>query len=491
MSEHTGNGPDDAGRKDDGSNGDDSIESMLPALGEDAASQPATREASVRLRADSAGGEQAINDMHAANESLAAAFRTMYRVLQLAIVGLVAIYLFSGFRTVGAGEAGITVLFGRPAAEVVPAGFTWTLPYPLGQLVRVQTGQRTIQLEEEFWFRVEQRDRGLSLEEMARAPSRSLNPERDGSLITSDQNLVHTQWTVVYRREDPQEFAQNITPEEEQAIVKTAVQRGVVRAVSTTAIDDLLRETGAAGGVASRAQRIAQETLEAIDAGIVLEQLNMRSRTPPLSVWSAFTEVQTAESQSQSRRVQAESFSSNELNRIAGAAAEPLLDQINRYEQAVELGNTEDQRVILDTIHKLLAGEPVEIDGEIQSFPVSGQVSQILNEAERQRVETEQSARRILTAYEARLPQYRANPDLVLQSDWARMMSSLLSRDTVEVLKLPVGALHLLVNPDPEIRRRIQEIEQERMNEDAAERRRRRMLEEQFRTDTDMRQLGG
>lgn len=485
MSEPTDRG-DDAPRKDDAS-----LESMLPELREDQSSAAPVREASVRLRADGGSGEQAINDMHAANESLAAAFRTMYRLLQLAIVGLVVIYIFSGFRTVSAGERGIKVQFGRPSADTVSPGFTWTLPYPLGQLVRVQTGQRTVQLEDEFWFRVDDRDRGRSLEELARAPRRSLDPERDGALITSDQNLVHTQWTVVYRREDPREFASNITPEDEQAIVRTAVQRGVIRAVSTTAIDDLLRETGAAGGVASRAQRIAQETLEAIDAGIIVESLSMRTRTPPLSVWQAFTEVQTAESQSQTQRVQAESFASNELSRVAGAAAEVILEQINRYEQAVELGEEAEQDAILDKIHRLLAGEPVEIDGEIQSYPVSGQISQILNTAQQQRVEAEQSAKLMLALYNAKLPQYRQNPDLVLQSDWSRMMVSVLSRDTVEVIKLPLGTINLLVNPDPEIRRMINEIEQERLNREAQERRQRRDRDREFRTDTEMREFGG
>lgn len=471
--------------------GDQSLESMLPELREEQAAAAPTREASVRLRSDGGTGEQAINDMHAANESLAAAFRTMYRLLQLAIVGLVVIYVLSGINSVNAGESGIKVRFGRPAAETVPPGITWNLPYPLGQLIRIQTGQRTVQLEEEFWFRVDDRDRGRSLEELAQAPRRSLDPERDGALITSDQNLVHTQWTVVYRREDPREFARNVTPEDEQQIVRTAVQRGVIRAVSTTAIDDLLRETGAAGGVASRAQRIAQETLEAIDAGIVVEQLTMRTRTPPLSVWQAFTEVQTAESQSQTQRVQADSFASNELSRVAGAAAQPILQLINEYEQAVELEQQAEQEVILDKIHRLMAGEPVEIDGEIQSFAVSGEVSQILNRAQQQRVETELSAKLMLELYNAKLPQFRQNPNLVLQSDWARMMASVLDRDTVEVIKLPLGDINLLVNPDPEIRRLINEIAQERLNREAQERRQREDRDREFRTDTDMREFGG
>ncbi len=469
----------------------DSLESMLPALSEDAGSGPPAREASVRLRSDTGMGEQAINDMHAANESLAAAFRTMYRLLQVAIGGLVLIYILSGFRTIDAGEAGIKVVFGRPSAETIPSGLTWAPPYPLGQLIRVQTGQRTVEIEDEFWFRVSERDRGRSLEELARSPQRSLDPERDGSLITSDQNLVHTQWTVVYRREDPREFATSITPEDEQEIVRTAVSRGVIRAVASTAIDDLLRETGGAGGVASRAQRIAQETLEAIGAGIVVESMSMKTRTPPLSVWSSFADVQTAESQSQSRLVQAESFASNELSRVAGEAAQPILDQINRYEAAVELGEEEEQAAILETIHMLMDGEAVVIDGEEHRYPVTGQVSEILNVAKQQRTEIEQSAKLILASYQAKLPLFRENPGLVLQSDWTRVFRGVLTRDTVEVIKLPVGSINIAVNPDPEIRRRIEEIAQELLNEEALRRREQRQRDAQFNTDTDMRQFDG
>ncbi|GIW74023.1 MAG: hypothetical protein KatS3mg103_0545 [Phycisphaerales bacterium] len=128
----------------------------------------------------------------------------------------------------------------------------------------------------------------------------------------------------------------------------------------------------------------------------------------------------------------------------------------------------------------------------MQRFAVSGEVSQILNQAERARVEAEQSARRILALYQGEAAaEYRQNPSLVIQSDWSRVLRSILARETVEVLKLPAGPIHLMVNLDPEIRRRILELEQERLNEEAQERRERRRREERFRTDTEMRQFTG
>ncbi|MEO1007355.1 MAG: SPFH domain-containing protein [Planctomycetota bacterium] len=467
---------------------DDSIESVLPAAEEQ---ESTARAASLRLRTQEESGERTIDDMHAANESLAAAFRTMFRLLQVAIVGLVVVYGVSGIKAVDAGQRGIKTRFGEPLGTEVSPGITFAWPYPIGQLIRVETGQRTLQLEEEFWFEVREQDRNLPFEQLARLPSRSLNPVRDGSLLTSDQNLVHTQWTIVYRRADPTQFAQNIAAEDEEAIVRSAVQRGVIRAVSATTIDDLLRSAAGAGGVAARAQRVAQETLDAVDSGLIVESLVMRQRTPPMRVWNAFTEVQGAETAAQTARVSAESFAQKELNRVAGPAAGEILRQIDRYEAAVELGDDAEQALALDTVRGLLHGDEVLIDGDLEVIPVSGEVTQILNEAERQRVEVAQAARRMLRLYEVKQAQFLEDPDLVVRRDWAEAMTSFLERETVTTMMVPPGVLRLALNLDPETQRRARELEQERLNEEAADRRERRLREEAFRTDTGRRELDG
>jgi len=469
---------------------DDALDAILPAA-EEGDGGAAHRPASVRLREGAQGGEQAIDDMHAANESLAAAFRAMFRVLQLAILALVVIYALSGFGSVNAGERGIRVVFGQPSGEDVAPGFAWTPPYPIGRLVRVETGQRTVQIEEKFWFSVREDDRNQPIEQLARSASRSLIPGRDGSLITSDQNLVHTQWTVVYRRENPRRFVESVSPGHEERIVRAAVRRGVVRAVATTPIDDLMRQSAGVGGAAARAQRVAQETLDALDAGVVIESLVMRQRTPPLSVWQAFNDVQAAESKAQTERVEAKSYAQNQLTRVAGPAAGPILEQIDRYQEAVELGRPLERDAVLATINGLLAGQPVELDGDLVALPVSGEVTEILNQAEQDRVEIAQSAQQALTIYREKLPLYRATPDLVVRRDWLSMFQRFTARDSVEMLLVPPGPMRVQLNPDPDIRRRIEEAERERFNLEAAERRERRQREEQFRTDTDIRRGGG
>ena len=51
--------------------------------------------------------------MDPANQSLGEALRLSYRLLQVAIVGLIITFLFSGFQTVQEGMSGIRTIFGK------------------------------------------------------------------------------------------------------------------------------------------------------------------------------------------------------------------------------------------------------------------------------------------------------------------------------------------------------------------------------------------
>ena len=86
--------------------------SQLP---EDDGAEAPRRGASARF--DVAGGpgtEAAMRQaMDPANQSLGEALRLSYRVLQLGILVLVAVFLLSGFQTVQEGQTGVKTVFGR------------------------------------------------------------------------------------------------------------------------------------------------------------------------------------------------------------------------------------------------------------------------------------------------------------------------------------------------------------------------------------------
>ena len=73
------------------------------------------RVASAKLEVDQGVGDaaQLREAMDPANRSLAEALQLSFRLLQLAILCLLGLYLFSGFKTVDANQSGVATLWGR------------------------------------------------------------------------------------------------------------------------------------------------------------------------------------------------------------------------------------------------------------------------------------------------------------------------------------------------------------------------------------------
>ena len=123
-------------------------------------SQPADdaprREASATFSvSEPVAAEAAIRQaMDPANQSLGEALRLSYRLLQLAIFGLLVTFLFSGFQTVREGFSGVKTIFGRvagePGMEAIGPGLNPFWPYPVGEITVFET-RRTVELRNEFW----------------------------------------------------------------------------------------------------------------------------------------------------------------------------------------------------------------------------------------------------------------------------------------------------------------------------------------------------
>jgi membrane protease subunit HflK len=397
----------------------------------------APRHASVKLRSDELSREGGLDP---ANQSLADALKLVFRGLQIAMVVLVGVFVFSGLQTVNESERGIKLLFGRKVEENLPPGPQFAAPYPFGELIKVVFAGEQMELSDSFWPKLSEDQKKMSVEKAAAFNKPTLRPGEDGSNITADQNIAHTRWLVQYRRKDTGSYAQNVYPDHESRMVQAAVERGVVQALAGTKIDDLLKQSSTdQGSVARRAQAVAQETLKEIGSGIVIEQLTLKDKAPPFSVFNAFSGVQSAEQKASEKRIAAESQARNMLNATAGAASEPLVAQIDAYERAIARKDTADQQKIMDTIDALLDGRSVTIGGKEIRDAVSGRVSAMLNDARQYRSTIVSQRRAELATFQAKLVQFKTNPDLVVQRDWADAMSQLMSRDIVEAFWVPAG----------------------------------------------------
>lgn len=449
------------------------------------------RPASVNLRGVVEGPGGPGDSMDPANQSLADALRIISRILSVTMAVLALLFILSGFQSIQEGEKGITLLFGKVTGTDLKPGFQFSFPRPMGELLHISTGVRQQDVDTAFWPFLTEADKRVSIEQLPSKPS--LNPGLDGSLITSDEALAHTRWSAVYSRSNIESYARNILPDQEDAIVRAAVERGVVQAVAQTKIDTLLKQSaGDEGSVATRATQIAQQTLDDMSAGIHIDQLQLKDRMPPVRVRDAFARVQSAESRAAQSRQDALAERDRILNEVAGGAAPYLAEQIVRYEEAIARGDSGGETAALDTIGALLEGRDVEVvhtDGTSEKVGniVSGEVTSILADAGQYRSSIASQTQAQYAEFKAKLDQFKSNPLVMINRDWSDALGKFLDRGNVQVIWVPSGVrvLDVLLNSDPDIVREQLAAVNKQKGIEAEQQREKRSQEERLKVDKD------
>ena len=402
--------------------------------------------------------------MDTANQSLADALRITYMFLQASMVILLILFALSGFKKINEGERGISVFLGKPAKTNLEPGAHPTWPYPIGEMIRVGGGAVEVPLARIF---MPNRPGAISDDALLDAritefnSQGQLNPQRDGSLITADLNIAHTQWTINYHRANHLRFVQNILPEQEQAVVILAARRGIVRTMAETTIDDLLKNS--AESIASRVREIAQATLDDFESGIELDRVVLVRKTPPLYLLDRFASVQSAAQNAGKLREDALLKRDQSLNEIAGRGAPVLISMIDDYERLIELGQTQEAEELLAKIDIALAGGDVDYNGQSTLALVSGEVSEILNQAQSLASSRVSQAIADLEQFKAKQAQFEANPTLMIARDWSMAMGEFLNQDFVSTIYLPEGVnAELVINADPDIQREMDRLRKRR-----------------------------
>jgi len=414
------------------------------------------RSSSVSLREQGSTGADAASRMDHANQSLADALRITYRIVQFGMVALLGLFLLSGFKTVSEGERGVRLLFGRQQASDLAPGAQWAWPSPIGELVKVQTGTESIDVNRAFFPSVQVGDESRPTDRLQE--HNKLDPARDGSLLTADLNLAHSQWSVTYQRSDLARYVENVRAGEggveERRLISLVVERAIVRAGAETTIDNLLKQSRTdLGSVESVAMRVAQEMLDDFETGLKIDQLTLSRKFPPVTLGDEFAKVTNLSNAAGRAREEAQRARAELMNETAGSASGVLIEQIALYEEATELNDPAAQADILARIDALLEGRAIEIDGvAYEAGLATGSVAELLDAAAANRASTVNRAQADLAEFEAKLAQFQANPSLMMSRDWASAYAEFLDKAFVQTWLLPPGTpAEILLNEDPDI----------------------------------------
>lgn len=386
-----------------------------------------------------------------AQQSLAEALAVSFGILKLAMLAVLVAYAFSGTFSVGSNEVALRLRFGDyvggPGERVLERGTYLAAPFPIEQVIKVDTRPMTLSLDREFWYETGVRDQGMTRDQIRTSRARPLDPLKDGSIVTGDVNIVHARWTVTYRVTDPVAYVTNVGDKPlGESLVRCAMQQGIVQAVAQQPADELLK------GVVNReaATAVAQRRLDEMAAGLTIDQLSLDKVSAPVSVIASFDAVTTAETDRDQRILAAQQDRARILGEAAGEGSEKLLHLLDRFERAGEAGSPTEAAAVERDID-LALGE-LRVDG----VPIGGEVARVVNTAKTYRTQVVEKVKGDSETFERLLPQYEKNPRIILSRLWEDARETILTGDVETFYTVP-GKLELQLNRDPEIQKERQQ----------------------------------
>jgi len=181
------------------------------------------------------------------------------------IIGVV--WLFSGSFIVQEGQKAVVTTFGK-YSHTVEAGWGWHWPYPIQDKETVDFTQTTTV-------------------EIGVANDNDKTGLKDSAMLTQDENIVDVRFSVQYSLKDARAFLfENKKPRD--AVVQAA-ESAVREIVGSSRIDSVLYEKR--GALTAALVRSIQAQLDTLDAGILINNVNIASVNPPDQVTAAFSDV--------------------------------------------------------------------------------------------------------------------------------------------------------------------------------------------------------
>lgn len=403
-----------------------------------------------------------IEELDPANRSLVEALRLSFFIVKIVMAGLVLYYASTGWNTVAEQFFGLRVAFGKVQDQeaLLPGGYaSW--PYPIGEFILIPKSVQTMELAEEFWLRIGETEKGLKFEELNRSAPRGLMPGDDGSVITADANLAHSQWRVTYSVRDPKRYIENISEPDALKIVRKAVERGIVAASAVHSLDEVVSSPDL---LSEEVRRTAQQLLDRLSSGISIETVVCTSSRPPRPVWEDYQSVNQASADANRNIESARARATRTLNTVAGPAHRELMALIRQYEDALDA-----QPLIAPARNAGAEAILGQIQSLMSSSSAAGEVVEIIGRAERRRASIVQQAKAESQVFEAWQENYSKNPLLTTMTLWSNALRDIQSQEYQRFYVGPdTDSVEIIWSRDPRILRE-QKLQQNEAKKDAAE----------------------
>ena len=222
-----------------------------------------------------------------------AVFRLSGKIILLILAALFVAWLSSGVYTVRERENGVETFLGR-YSRTTKAGLNWHVPVPFGQVNKVDVTSISSMKVGEF---------------KSQSGRVSTSDQRNGQMLTSDENIVEIGAAVQYRIRDAKNYLFQANQPEE--VLRDIVISAIREVVGSNTVDDILIEKR--GEWPQEAKQIIDKTLEQYNLGFEIVAFELQDARAPVEVQDAFEDAVRAREDETLARAAADSSRFNNL----------------------------------------------------------------------------------------------------------------------------------------------------------------------------------
>ena len=230
------------------------------------------------------------------------------------ILVLFALWAGQGIYTIDAPEVGLVKRFGKHVKTVGP-GLHYHLPSPIESVIPVDVKSiRKIEV-------------GYTTVSPPPNPRYRSNKE-EALMLTGDNNIVHIEFAIQFKIQNPENFAFNVINGEEllkemaEAIMREEIAKKEFTSIITTG----------RGELAQNVYEDLQKLVKTYDTGMMVENVKLQDANPPEPVVAAFDDVNSAKEDRETYINKAEAYSNEVIPQAQGKASQ-ITNKAEAYKQ--------------------------------------------------------------------------------------------------------------------------------------------------------------
>ncbi len=225
----------------------------------------------------------------------------------LIAVGLIAVWMLSGFYIIRADEQGVELRFGK-ISQLTQPGWNYHLPYPIETVERPNV------------TRVNRVDVGMRVIEDPRRGSVVRDVREESLMLTGDENIVDVDFSVFWKVSNASDYLFNV--QNVEGTIKAVAESAMREVIGRSLIQPIL--TGARQVTEQGVQDLMQKTLDEYKAGVDITQVQLQKVDPPSEVIDSFRDVQAARADAERLQNEAQTYANRVVPEARGDASRIL-----------------------------------------------------------------------------------------------------------------------------------------------------------------------